>query len=129
MDCLLGRDPSEVGYHTWDIIENRLSLDRVCAAMCGVPEAEGAEGIPIEAFLMKIDLANRERVAKAIHDSLLYGNFYQEEYPVEHEPGLFRLVRVGGRLIYDRDGVPLRGIGWMVDVSPEKILGEGITRQ
>ncbi len=34
--------------------------------------------------------------------------FYQKNIRLNMSLGLFRLVRVGGRLIYDRDGVPLR---------------------
>lgn len=129
MDCLLGKDLNEVGYYSWDISENWLSLDRVSAAICGLSEAEGADGMTIEAFLMRVAPSSRERVAKAIHDNLLDGKSYQEDYQVEIEPGRYRWIRVGGRMIYDRQKMPIKGVGWMIDISAEKLLGDVATRQ
>ncbi len=123
MDCLLGKDINEVGYYSWDVTENWLSLDRVSAAICGFSEAEGAEGLTIEAFLMRVAPSSRERVAKAIHDNLLNGNLYQEDYEIEIDPERYRWIRVGGRIIYDRDRMPIKGVGWMIDITVEKLLG------
>jgi len=129
MDCLDGRAIRDTGYYSWDILENLVCLDRISAAIFEFSELEGAEGLPIEAFIEKIEPSNREKIAKAIHDCLLNGNRYHEEYPVMLKSGALRWVRVDGRMVYDEDGDPVRGIGSMMDVTVERLLVSGVTRQ
>ncbi|QCI97084.1 PAS domain-containing protein [Agrobacterium larrymoorei] len=129
MDCPDGRAIRETGYYTWDILENLVCLDKVCAAIFEFSEMEGAEGLPIEAFIEKIAPSDREKIAKAIHDCLLDGTLYHEEYPLVLQSGAMRWVRVDGRMVYDEQGDPVRGIGSMMDVTVERLLTSGLTRQ
>lgn len=129
MDCPDGRAIRETGYYTWDILENLVCLDKICASIFEFSEVEGAEGLPIEAFIAKIALSSRETVAKAIHDCLLDGTLYHEEYPILLANGAMRWVRVDGRMVYDEHGYPVRGIGSMMDVTVERPLVASFTKQ
>ncbi len=129
MDCLDDRfHKQEIGYFSWDIVKNLVFMDGICASIFEFNVDAGAAGVPIEAFLAKIHMPARERVAKAIHDCLLYANNYHEEYTIGLENGTSRWVKVDGRLVLE-DGVPVLGIGTMMDTTVERLLGMGLTRQ
>ncbi len=115
----------ETGYFTWDILDNLVCIDEVCADIFEFSPAAGASGLPIEAFLNKIHPPERERIAKAIHDNLVDGGMYDEEYPLALSSGNRRWVRVVGRMLLDDDGLTFRGMGTMVDVTFERLLGVG----
>ncbi len=119
----------EIGYFSWDVHENLVCIDRVCAEMFEFSPAEGAAGIPIEAFLEKVNAPDRERVARAIHDNLVAGGIYDEEYSLALSSGRPRWVRVIGRMVLDDDDIPVRGMGTMVDVTVERLLGTRLFRQ
>jgi PAS domain-containing protein len=115
-----GEDP-ELGYYTWDVVENIVVLDTVSSAIFDFPPEQSAMGIPIEGFLEKIDEVTRRRVAKAIFDCLTEHNFYDEEYPIHLDNGEIRWVKVLGRMVIDADNQPLRGIGTIRDITRERL--------
>jgi PAS domain-containing protein len=123
-----GAEP-EIGFYTWDVIENQLVMDRVCAELFELPPIDAAAGLTIEVFLDKIDEITRRRVAKAIHDCLVSGNFYDEEYPVILKNGNVRWVKVVGRFVLNAENEPLRGIGTTIDITARRLAAAKLTRQ
>lgn len=123
-----GENP-KVGFYAWDVIENHLVMDRVCAEIFELSPADAAMGLTIEVFLEKIDDITRRRVAKAIHDCLITGNFYDEEYPVLLRSGDVRWVKVVGRFVLSADNEPLHGIGTTTDITACRLARAEKTRQ
>lgn len=110
-----------VGYYTWDVIENLVMMDYICAEIFEFPPCNARTGVPIEGFLEKVDEDTRARVAKEIYDALILGDYYETEYPIKIANGSLRWVHVVGRMIMDTDNTPLRSIGTMRDITTKRL--------
>lgn len=111
-----------VGYYTWNIGPDLVYLDAVASRLRDFSFDEASRGIPIEAFIAQVERVFRPRVAKAVHDSLINGDFYDQEYRIGLKSGGFRWLRTTGRVIHDTDGVPIMAMGTVRDISARKSL-------
>ncbi len=111
----------KTGYYTWDVIENLVTMDYVCADFFEFLPCQGRAGVPIEGILQKIDADTRERVAKEIYDALIAGDYFETEYPLNNTDGTLRWIHVTGRMIMDADNVPIRSIGTMRDITANRL--------
>jgi len=99
-------DVNSVGFYSWVVPENKVYGDQVIALIFGVSEQELASGAPIEKVIRYIDEGDRQRVAKSIHDAIVTGCAYQENYGVTHPDGRRIDVAANGRCLRDAEGVP-----------------------
>ncbi|CDN53310.1 PAS domain-containing protein [Neorhizobium galegae bv. officinalis bv. officinalis str. HAMBI 1141] len=99
-------DPNSVGFYSWIVPENKVYGDQVIASIFGVSDQELAAGAPIERVIRYINEGDRQRVAKAIHDAIVTGFAYQENYRVTHPDGRRIDVAANGRCLRDAEGVP-----------------------
>jgi hypothetical protein len=99
-------DVNSVGFYSWVVPENKVYGDQVIADIFGVSDQELAAGAPIEKVIRYINEGDRQRVARAIHDAIVTGCAYQENYRVTHPDGRRIDVRANGRCLRDAEGVP-----------------------
>ncbi|AQS64073.1 hypothetical protein AGRHK599_LOCUS4179 [Rhizobium rhizogenes] len=111
-----------VGYYTWNIGQNLVYLDAVASRLRDFSFEEASRGMPVEAIIAQVDGCYRARVARAVHNSLTSGDFYDQEYRIGLKAGGFRWLRTTGRVINDRDGVPVMAMGTVRDVSARRLL-------
>jgi PAS domain-containing protein len=111
----------KTGYYTWDVIENLVTMDYVCADFFEFLPCRARHGVPIEGILDKVDACIRERVAREIYDALIVGDYFETEYPLNVADGTLRWIHVTGRMIMDNDNVPVRSIGTMRDITANRL--------
>ncbi|CUX55232.1 PAS domain-containing protein [Rhizobium oryzihabitans] len=111
-----------IGYYTWNIGQNLVYLDAVAARVRDFSFDEASRGLPVEAFIAQVEINARARVARAVHNSLTRGEFYDQEYRIGLKSGGFRWLRTTGRVIHDCDGVPMMAMGTVREVVARKAL-------
>lgn len=111
-----------VGYYTWSIGQNLVYLDAVAARLRDFSFDEASRGIPVEEVIARVEGSSRARVARAVHNSLMSGDFYDQEYRIELKAGGFRWLRTTGRVIHDHEGVPVMAMGTVRDVTARRTL-------
>ncbi len=111
-----------VGYYTWNIGHNLVYLDAVASRLRDFSTEEAARGIPMQAFIAQLEAGAQARVARAVHNALTKGGFYDQEYRILLKSGGFRWLRTTGRIIQDDDGVPIMAMGTVRDVSARRML-------
>ncbi|MFK3777795.1 PAS domain-containing protein [Agrobacterium sp. NPDC089420] len=111
-----------VGYYTWSIGQNLVYLDAVASRLRDFSFEEASRGVPVETFIAQVERCSQARVARAVHNALTSGDFYDQEYRIGLKAGGFRWLRTTGRVIHDRDGVPIMAMGTVRDVSARKLL-------
>ncbi|KRA56541.1 PAS domain S-box protein [Agrobacterium sp. LC34] len=111
-----------IGYYTWNIGQNLVYLDAVASRLRDFSFEEASHGIPVEAFIAQVEGSSRARVARAVHNSLTSGDFYDQEYRIGLKDGGFRWLRTTGRVIHDREVVPIMAMGTVRDVTARKVL-------
>ncbi|CAN7235802.1 PAS domain-containing protein [Neorhizobium sp. LjRoot104] len=99
-------DPNALGFYSWVVPENKVYGDQVIADIFGLSDEELAAGAPIERVIRYINEGDRQRVAKAIHDAIVGGGAYRENYRLTHPDGRRIEVVANGRCLRDADGVP-----------------------
>ncbi|MBP2560634.1 PAS domain S-box-containing protein [Neorhizobium galegae] len=99
-------DPNSLGFYSWVVPENKVYGDQVIADIFGLSEEELAAGASIERVIRYISEGDRQRVAKAIHDAIVSGGAYRENYRVTHPDGRRIDVIANGRCLRDAEGVP-----------------------
>lgn len=111
-----------VGYYTWSIGQNLFYLDAVASRLRDFSVDQASRGIPVEAFIAQIEAGSQARVARAVHESLTRGEFYDQEYRIALRSGGFRWLRTTGRVIHDCDGIPIMALGTIRDITARRVL-------
>lgn len=118
----LALEETLVGYYTWNIGHNLVYLDAVASRLRDFSTEEAARGIPMQAFIAQLEAGAQAQVARAVHNVLTKGGFYDQEYRILLKSGGFRWLRTTGRIIQDDDGVPIMAMGTVRDVSARRML-------
>ncbi|KAA3498592.1 MULTISPECIES: PAS domain-containing protein [Rhizobium/Agrobacterium group] len=111
-----------IGYYTWSIGQNLVYLDAVASRLRDFSFEEASRGIPVEKFIAQVEVGSQARVARAVHNSLISGEFYDQESRIDLKAGGFRWLRTTGRVIHDCDGIPIMAMGTIRDVTARKVL-------
>ena len=108
------------GVFTWDLKTNIVHADDIVAHFFGFDTLEAHTGLPIEAYMERMHMDDRPRIAKAIHTAIVSGLPYHEEYRIVQVDGTERWVLAVGHCFRNRDGVPSDYAGMMFDVTSQK---------
>jgi PAS domain S-box-containing protein len=118
-----------MGAWDWDLVTDRLVTNEHCARLYGVdPERAASEGLPSDAYLSRIHIADRPRAAVEIAEGLASGE-YVSEYRLPSSEGGVRWVLSRGSLQVDAAGKPLRMAGVAVDITERREAEEARRRQ
>ncbi|TWF56898.1 hypothetical protein [Neorhizobium alkalisoli] len=95
-----------IGFFSWNVQENKVYSDKVFAYVYGVDPHMLASGAPIELVLKNIDDGDLQRVAKALHETIITGEPCNQSYGITHPDGRKITVTGQGRCLRDGAGVP-----------------------
>lgn len=107
----------EAGVWTWSIDEDLLYADTAFARLFGIDLEEALQGLPIERYMARIHVEDRQRIAQSITDAVIGGAAYYAEYKVSDHLGLTRQVITFARCFRSRSGNPVHvaGIAYPMD--------------
>ena len=108
------------GIWDWDITENVFTADERLGELFNLTHEEAEGGVPIELpmqYIHKDDIENNQR---AIEKSIANGTPYNEEYRILQKDGSIRWGSFRGRVMYNKDGEPVRFPGVGVDITRER---------
>ncbi|TMV21861.1 PAS domain-containing protein [Rhizobium sp. Td3] len=103
----------EAAVFSWIVQENRFCGDENFAKIFGMDKAKVAAGLPIEEFLDRVNPAERPRVAKSVHHSLVTSEPCAQDYEIWRKDGSRVEVSAVARCFRDETGEPVEYIGCM----------------
>jgi diguanylate cyclase (GGDEF)-like protein/PAS domain S-box-containing protein len=87
-------------------------------------------GSDIESWTGRLHPDDLDRVVDAIHSHIDSGNNnWSDEYRFRRADGSYAVVIDRGYVVHDDNGIPVRMLGSMMDVSERKVLEEQLTHQ
>jgi PAS domain-containing protein len=111
-------DPApEAGFYTWDITQDILYGDTAIATLFGLDSADTQRGLPLADYIERIHPADRQKIARAISDTVIAGVPQQECYRVLGHGDHYVLVMSYGRCFRDRYGDPVLFSGIIIPTS------------
>ncbi|HEY6344279.1 MAG TPA: PAS domain-containing protein [Bryobacteraceae bacterium] len=105
---------AHLGHWQWDIRANRISGSEEMSRIFGQPRSY----IPTyEGFLQSLVPADKERVDRAVRDSLARKTGHSLEYQISHPNGDLRTISCIWEVVHDEAGAPVRMFGTCQDVT------------
>jgi PAS domain-containing protein len=101
----------EAGTYTWNLATNMVVADANMARFFDLSYDRVRNGLPIERFIEKIHPEDRAIVAKAIHDTIITGDPYQQDYRLTHADGTVTRIMAFGQCFRDENGTPSQYAG------------------
>jgi PAS domain S-box-containing protein len=122
----LAAEATELGIWDWDFTTKTLLLNERTRIIFGLPPESAPS---LDRFLEMVHPDDRERVHKTIKQSLNpKGNGdFETAYRVVRQDGILRWVREKGKVTFkgtDRERVPIRFIGTVIDITDLKKIEE-----
>lgn len=118
----MAMEAAKIGAFDWNVLTGEVYWSPGLEALMGLP-AGGFKGT-FEAFNRFIHSADRERVQRAVQQSIARGGEYEIEFRMVREDGTIRWVQARGRVTFDNDGIPVRMIGIEIEISERKRFKE-----
>lgn len=112
----------KTGTYYWNLVTNTVMANAGMASIFHLPSGLVRQGLPIEHFIQKIHMTDRGAVAKALHDAIVSGAPYHQNYRVIDACGDTTHVMAYGQCFRDSSGMPSHCVGTvfaMVDPEPE----------
>lgn len=101
------------GMFYWDLNADCVQADAAVATLFGFDPAEAESGKRIDCYLDRVAGADRPRIAKAIHEAVVSGEYHQEDYDIVHYDGSVTPISSFGRCFRSADGMAFRFVGVM----------------
>lgn len=108
-----------IGVWDYDIGRDRVMVDERFMTLFGVKDGQDPKGVPLSAFMERIDVADRARVVGEIDDAIRTGGEFRSQYRVADGEGLVRSVLASGRVVKDAAGHAVRLPGVAVEVTAQ----------
>jgi len=105
------------GIFTWEIATDLVYCDDAAAELFGFPLTDFQSGRPLRIFLDRIHADDLPRVARAIHDAMITGFPYQEDYRINRPDGTSVAVTAFGSCFRDGTGEPRHYAGMLVPIA------------
>jgi PAS domain-containing protein len=96
----------DAGVFTWELSTDTVYADAALAGLFGLDAREAEQGLPIIRFLDRIDPADKPKIAHAIHEAIITGEAYQQDYGLVRPDGSRADVAAFGRCFRDASGTP-----------------------
>jgi PAS domain S-box-containing protein len=117
-----------MGAWDWDLVTDHLVTNEHCARLYGVdPKRASSDGLPSDAYLRRIHVADQARAAAEIDEGLRSGK-YVSEYRLPTDAGGARWVLSRGALQFDAEGRPTRMLGVAIDITERREAEEARRR-
>jgi PAS domain S-box-containing protein len=102
---------SDAGIFSWVLSTDTVYADAAVAALFGFEAQQLEDGQPIINLLDRIDPRDKARTARAIHEAIITGEPYQQDYRVIRPDGTSADVAAFGRCFRDSEGTPAHYAG------------------
>jgi len=113
-----------IGTFDWHIPSDTFYSDARFAAMYSVDPEKGEKGAPIAEYFAGLHPEDRDRIRRAVEQSITTGEKYVQEYRLLRQDGSTRWVEAHGGCVYDKVGQPVRFAGAVVDITDRKYAEE-----
>ncbi|RYZ62811.1 MAG: PAS domain S-box protein, partial [Chitinophagaceae bacterium] len=111
----------------WDLAENRVSSNKNTETVLGYPQPAGP--LSYAEWLQRIHPGDRDRVAQKMEAFVTAEDpFWSEEYRLLKKSGEAIDILDRGSLVYDADGIPVRMVGSMINITERKRAEEAQRR-
>jgi len=110
----------EAGVFTWDLGTDTVYADAALAGLFGFDAEVAQAGQPIIHFIDRIDAADKPRIAQAIHEAIVSGDAYQQDYDIMRPDGTRARVSAFGRCFRDAAGTPSHYAGIVFPRADER---------
>lgn len=108
------------GAWEWDIPSKTLRGDARFAAFLSLDPVELANGVPVRRFFTNIHFDDQKRIRLAVAGILAGAEVFSKEYRLVRPDGATRWVHAKGRAIFDKNDLPIRFSGGLVDITDQK---------
>lgn len=100
-----------IGFFSWNVQEDKVFGDPVFAYIYATCPHEMQAGAPIATVIRNIIDGDLQRVARALHETIISGKPCHQNYTIAHPGGRRLLVTAQGRCLRDAAGVPSLYVG------------------
>ena len=122
----LATNASGIGMWFWDLVEDNLEFTPQCKTLFGLPP-EGE--ITYDIFLNVLHPEDRERTNNAVKQALANKTEYSIKYRAAWSDGRIRWILAKGRGFYNQDGLAVRMMGTVQDITAQKELEQKLLQQ
>ena len=109
---------SKDGLWDWHITTNRFYASRRLRELLGYQDSEFSESFGT--WASNLHPGDYNRVLDALHNHLEKGKIYDVEYLYRNRVGQHRWHHSRGQAIYDKEGMPIRMVGFISDITERK---------
>ncbi len=109
---------SKDGLWDWHITTNRVYASLRLRELLGYQDSEFSESFGD--WASNIHPGDSNRVLDALHNHLEKGKIYDVEYLYCNRVGQYRWLHSRGQAIYDKEGMPIRMVGFISDITKRK---------
>jgi two-component system cell cycle sensor histidine kinase/response regulator CckA len=108
---------ARIGTWHWDLVSGHLFWSDLCCAILGVP---AGSSVDYDRFVALVHPEDRGWVQDAVSRSLTERTEYDAQFRIQLTDGSIRWVSSKGHAFYDLSGRPIRMVGIVLDVTPQK---------
>ena len=119
------RNPAS-GIFIWVIATDMVYCDDAAAGLFGFDGIGIQTGLPLRHFLERIHGEDLPRVAGAIHEAMITGYPFQEDYRINHPDGMTVDVTAFGSCFGQRTGSASHYAGMIVPAAPPESTEDGL---
>ncbi len=117
---------SKDGLWDWHITTNRVYASLRLRELLGYQDSEFSESF--DNWASNLHPGDYKRVLEALHNHLEKDKIYDVEYLYRNRVGQYRWLHSRGQAIYDKEGMPIRMVGFISDITERK-QGEAALRK
>lgn len=110
----------ECGVCIWNLAQNLVVADLHLARLFDLPFDVARHGLPIERYIAKTHPDDRPKVARALHDAIVSGRAYRQEYRLLHGDGTVVDVVSFGQCFPDENGIASQYVGVLLALPETK---------
>ena len=111
-----------VGTWSWDLTEDRFTIDEAFSESFGLEGLNRLTDIPLAGIITNVHPSDRDGLAAAIKEAIARGGAYAHQYRVRRQDGDYHWVEANGRVEHAADGTPLRFPGVILDLDEKREL-------
>jgi PAS domain S-box-containing protein len=115
-----------IGTWEWDFARSGISWDNHVYVLHGLQRKE--DYLSPEAVTELVHPDDHQRVAESINETVINGKIYDTSFRILHTSGEVRHLKANGMIIRDKDGMPIKLIGVMWDITDLKRSEESLLR-
>lgn len=109
---------SKDGLWDWHITTSRVYSSPRLRELLGYQDSEFSESF--DNWASSVHPGDYNRILDALHNHLEKGKIYDVEYLYRHRVGQYRWHHSRGQAIYDKEGMPIRMVGFISDITKRK---------